>query len=85
MNSRLISNGADKIIEVSDSTAGLAGGRREAAGKCAEALFSMILQDVLLPEYNRWRDVDGEIGIGASGALANVIAKLTIGLDEGNR
>ena len=82
MNSKLISNGADKIVEASDSTAGVEGGRRITAEKCAEALLKMVLQDVLLPEYNRWRDVDGEIGIGASGALANVIAKLTVGLDE---
>lgn len=56
MNSKLISNGADKIVEASDSTAGLAGGRRKTAEACAEALFK---------------------SIGASGALANVIAKLT--------
>ena len=83
MNSRLISKAADKIIDVSSTTATSGtDGRRKTAEACAEALLKMVLQEVLLPEYNRWRDVDGEIGIGASGALANVIAKLTIGLDE---
>jgi len=76
MNSKLVSKAADLILG-SDVD-----GHRKPAEDLAEALFKMVLQDVLLPEYNRWRDVDGEIGIGASGALANCIAKLTIGLDE---
>lgn len=80
MNSRLIFKAADKII-------GSAGGeltsdQKAGAEAAAELVLKMVLQDVLLPEYNRWRDVDAEIGIGASGALANVIAQLTIGFDE---
>lgn len=40
-------------------------------------VIGVILERVLMPEYRRWRDVDGEIGIGASGALSNVICRLT--------
>jgi hypothetical protein len=83
MNNRLIANGVEKILSASDELAACdLCLRRRAASDCVDAILKSVLQDVLLPEYNRWRDVDGEIGIGASGALANVIAKLTVGLDE---
>lgn len=42
----------------------------------ADAIVGAIASEVLMPEYQRWRDVDGLIGIGASGAIANAIAKL---------
>lgn len=79
MNSRLISKAAGRVPEFVN-IAGVVDHRVVEA--MVAMVLDMVLQDVLLPEYNRWRDVDGEIGIGASGALANVIAKLTVGLDE---
>jgi hypothetical protein len=80
MNSKLISKAAGRIVAASDFYK--VNMPACAAEAIALEILDIVLKDVLLPEYERWRDVDGEIGIVASGTLANVIAKLTVGFPE---